>query len=297
MTLLQYVRFEGRKEATTAHGSPPSRSREVVSRRREAACVSWASLARCERELISAILRPAGIDPACYRAAPLHRRLRAVLRAVRCDSAAEAVERVAADRRLAHKALHSLVIGHTAPFRDLEVFRALRERVLPKLGSRPLRVWSIGCSRGLELLSVALLLAEQGQLQGSTLRGSDCRPCRQTEDESLARDFLETIPPAFFGLRRLTSERQIRAIIEQIEWRTEDIFSWDPCEAHGWDVVICRNISIYLGSAAAEQLWKIAMQSLAPGGILVTGKAERPTDNRRLSRLTSCIYQYKGENA
>ena len=129
------------------------------------------------------------------------------------------------------------------------------------------------------------------------LRGSDCRPCRQMDDETLARDFLETIPVAFAGLRRLTGERQVRAIIRQIDWRTEDIFSLNSRENHDWDVVLCRNISIYLGPAAAERLWSIATQALTPGGILVTGKAERPTDNRRLHRLTSCIYQYKGEDA
>ena len=78
---------------------------------------------------------------------------------------------------LVPKALESLLIGTTEWFRDEPVFEQLEKQVLPMLLHRTdnLRVWSAGASEGLELYSLAVLLAKCGRLSGSHLLGSDCR--------------------------------------------------------------------------------------------------------------------------
>jgi chemotaxis methyl-accepting protein methylase len=43
-----------------------------------------------------------------------------------------------------------------------------------------------------------------------------------------------------------------------------------------WDLVLCRNMAMYLQPIAAERLWRGIVSSLRPGGLLVLGKAERP---------------------
>lgn len=291
MTLLEHVRFEGRKPRNPTRSAPAP---PPVAAGRRAAKRRYRPLTLIEEQLLAAILKPVGVDARHYRSGPMQRRLSAVLRALRCSTPEEALALVTSKEPLARKALDALVIGHTAAFRDTEVFHALRSFVLPSLKPGPLRVWSIGCSRGLELMSVAMLLAEREQLAGSCLRGSDCRLRGAVHDQALAADFLAAIPPEFAHLRLLATVQEITRWARTIEWRAEDVLSQTFNER--WDVVLCRNVSIYLQPEAAGRLWNTVISALEPGGILVTGKAERPGDRTHLRRLASCIYKRNEED-
>ena len=136
------------------------------------------------------------------------------------------------------------------------------------------------------------LLAEQG-FETSQLRGSDCRPTQPSLDKYLVRDLMESIPADFDGLERIATRSWIRSQIAAIEWRTESIF--DVREQSGYDLILCRNVSIYLESTAARRMWQIVHDSLKPGGWLVTGKAENPGPLTGLRRVAHCVYQRDGE--
>ena len=73
--------------------------------------------------------------------------------------------------------MNALVIGVSSFFRDPTVFVCIRDEVLPDLlrESPAPRIWSVGCSEGAELYSMAMLLAERGALENSDLLGTDCR--------------------------------------------------------------------------------------------------------------------------
>ena len=43
-----------------------------------------------------------------------------------------------------------------------------------------------------------------------------------------------------------------------------------------WDVILCRNLAIYLTPSASAALFTRLAAALVPGGHLVVGKAERP---------------------
>ncbi len=47
-------------------------------------------------------------------------------------------------------------------------------------------------------------------------------------------------------------------------------------EPGAWDLILCRNVAIYLSAGASTRLWQNIAKSLRPGGVLVPGKAERP---------------------
>ena len=123
------------------------------------------------------ILSQQGLDPARYRHRPLERRLGACLRALGVSSEVAAWERVESDRAAQAVALNTLLIGVSSFFRDAAVFEVIRTTVvdaLKRLG-RPPRVWSVGCSTGTELYSVAMILEREGLLDGAELLGTDCR--------------------------------------------------------------------------------------------------------------------------
>ena len=78
------------------------------------------------------------------------------------------------------------------------------------------------------------------------------------------------------------------AIRNSVSWAVEDVLK--PLEHHGWDVIFCRNFSIYLDSVSGASLWESLEKSLTPGGFLIVGKTEKPRV-RTLTRVGDSIYQ------
>lgn len=62
-------------------------------------------------------------------------------------------------------------------------------------------------------------------------------------------------------------------------------------EGGTWHVILCRNVAIYLRNSATAALWQRLQDRLAPGGLLVLGKAERPASTNRLVAVAPCIYR------
>jgi len=162
-----------------------------------------------EYECVRDLFHAAGLNIDDYRFETIKRRIPACLRAVRVDSLAGA--RAAVQRRpeLLKTVVDSLVIGVTSFFRDPTVFEALGHTVIPRLLSQKKgpRIWSAGCSEGQELYSAAMLLAERGGLQRSTLLGTDCRPDALARDREGCYDHfslrtLPNFPLSLFSKRR-----------------------------------------------------------------------------------------------
>jgi chemotaxis methyl-accepting protein methylase len=131
-----------------------------------------------EEQIVLSILASAGLDPFAYGRDSLLRRLPACMRALKVKSPADCRSLLSHRTDLVSVAVSSLLIGVTQFFRDADVFDALRALVLPELRASvhsPLRIWSIGCSNGAEIYSVAILLAEHGLLERCVLLGTDCR--------------------------------------------------------------------------------------------------------------------------
>src|SRR5947209_1556882 len=135
------------------------------------------SLSEENTELLDWLFRRVGLDLACYRSETLNRRLPACLRALRARSSAEARWLLEQDANLISTALDAMLVGVTWFFRDGAVFDTLTKQVLPSLveGRRNIYAWSVGCSAGAELYSLAILLAEMDLLATSYLLGTDCR--------------------------------------------------------------------------------------------------------------------------
>jgi chemotaxis methyl-accepting protein methylase len=70
-------------------------------------------------------------------------------------------------------------------------------------------------------------------------------------------------------------------------WRVQDALTISDYAC--WDLILCRNMAIYLDPEAIRDLWVRLSRALRPGGILVVGRAERPS-GAHLRRLGPCIY-------
>jgi len=260
------------------------------------AAASDEHLSADEYDCLESLFQQAGLDIDDYRFETIKRRIPACIRALRVGSLSAVRAAVQAQPELLKTVLGTLVIGVTGFFRDPAVFDVLAQSVVPRLLSQKNgpRIWSAGCSDGPELYSVAMLVAERGGLQRSTLLGSDCRPdalarAREGRYEPCA---LKNLPQAFLP-------RYFQA--EGVEWRVHPylraITQWragnalTTQEPGAWNLILCRNMSIYLQSGAAVRLWGLLENCLAPGGYLVLGKAERPHGCTGLTQVAPCVYR------
>ena len=260
---------------------------------RDAAFVQW-------------LFAKGGLDSRAYRGETIRRRLNACLRALRVNSSSEARSLLDDRPDLIPVALNAIVIGVTSFFRDPAVFDQLTYQALPSMAlnasKSPPRIWSVGCSSGEELYSIAILLAEMGVLDQSVLLGSDCRSnavkqartgcfdassLKCVPSEWLSRYFIASFDkPRHNTLPRYQICKALRAVTQ---WRTADV----TCvrEPGAWDLILCRNMAMYLRPDVSGQLWEALEDSLRPGGYLVLGKAERPVGARRLTWIGPCIYR------
>lgn len=235
-----------------------------------------------------------GLEASDYRPSMFRRRAGACLRAARAASVGEARATVQTGAREADRVLNALLVGVTGFFRDAPVFEALNAELM-RLASEgcSLRLVSVGCSNGAELYSCALLLAELGVLDRAELTGVDCRHAAVRAAAAGAFD-----PAMAEGMNAEMMARYLRPSAGKLlvredlraacAWRVGDALAL-PAESRV-EVVLCRNLAIYLDPAAAERLWRRLHALIVPGGLLVVGKAERPPTDL-FTRAGPCLFR------
>jgi two-component system, chemotaxis family, CheB/CheR fusion protein len=181
-----------------------------------------------------------------------------------------------------------LLIGVTSFFRDVEAFKTLEEQVVSHLfDDKPagtvLRVWAAGCSTGEEAYSLAILLQERIQALKQNYRvqffatdvdrraidiaRAGVYPANIAADvssERLARFFVQD--PADGSYRIHKTLRDMLVFSEQ------DVIKDPPFSK--LDVIICRNVLIYMGTELHEKLIPLFHYALNPNGFLFLGSSE-----------------------
>ena len=115
-----------------------------------------------------------GYDFRHYSDASRNRRLMAFVERNSFGSISEAQGRVLRDPQLLADLLSGMTVNVTEMFRDPLVFAKIRAEVLPRLATYPrIRIWIAGCATGEEAYSIAILLAESGLLDRTTIYATD----------------------------------------------------------------------------------------------------------------------------
>ncbi|MBL8842796.1 MAG: PAS domain-containing protein [Planctomycetes bacterium] len=179
-----------------------------------------------------------------------------------------------------------LLIHVTAFFRDGAVFEALQRDVLPRLLARrpadaPLRIWVPGCSTGEEPYSLAIGLIEAMDAAGTRV---PVRLFATDVSESAIEQARAAVYPAsiagdvsperlarFFtavdGAYRLT-----KAVRDLCIFARHDVTRDPPFSR--LELVLCRNLLIYLDAPLQRRLLTGFHYALKPGGYLLLGAAE-----------------------
>lgn len=196
----------------------------------------------------------------------------------RCEPAAMAAS-LGADPTSLEAFAQALRVGETRFYRDPRLWRAL-EGVLP--GLRPgqsLRVLSAGCSTGEEAYTAAMLLAVIGR--PGTVLGID------SDREALAVAQVGRYPlDATRDLPEPWARRYLRAtgtgaaahaaiapsIASRVEFGRHDVVRQAPAGAY--DLVLFRNVLVYLSAEAGARALRQLARALSPGGLLFVAASE-----------------------
>ena len=183
-----------------------------------------------------------------------------------------------------------LLIGVTKFFRDREAFEQLQARLLLLLRLKPdgstVRVWAPGCSTGEEAYSLAMVLLEaldgleRGKHLSIQIFATDINPdaidvarvgeytgslLADVSPERLRRFFVKTE-----GGYRVKKEVRDAAVFAVHDLNKDAPFT-------KLDVLVCRNLLIYLSSELQKNLIPIFHYALNPGGLLLLGPSENLT--------------------
>ncbi len=196
--------------------------------------------------------------------------------------AARYLDRLDADPAVLEALLAELLTGETYFFREPGQFEQIRTRVLPSVlaPDRPLRIWSAGCSTGEEAYSLAIL-AEQ-EAMPARICGTDLSPdfVARARDGVYGDWSFRGVPAAVRDRYFRPSGTQFRIaprLRGQVRFETLNLAHDIPgfvAENGPFDLILCRNVLIYLDPAAARQVMADLAAGLGERGWLVLGPSD-----------------------
>ncbi|MFC3957414.1 CheR family methyltransferase [Halovivax cerinus] len=181
--------------------------------------------------------------------------------------------------------LDSLSINVTGFFRNPDVWEGIRE-VLATLSSTPgsVHVWSAACADGRETYSISMLAHADPRIDESDLYilGTDISESAlataragvyersKTTDIDAQLSFLDDYDDYVTGRDDAVSLTD--RVKRQVTFQRHDLINDDS--KSGFDLVVCRNLFIYIDPAYKAPILETIGESMQPDGYLVIGKAE-----------------------
>lgn len=250
-----------------------------------------------------------GQQIAAYRSWRLDTALKPLLRDRNLDTLDQLVTQLleGSDRSIGDRIVDALVNQETSFFRDAQVFDLLIEAIaVAEQERRRVRIWCAGCSTGQEPLSLAMLFAERHEATGAPM------------PEIVATDVSEAALvraragrfSQFEIQRGLPVRRMIRwfdttgsdwlakpELIKLIAFRRMNLVSDRPPPGR-FDIVLCRNVLLYLSTDTKRLVFPKLASALHPGGMLALGAGETvigQTEAFEPSKQFRGVYQVRAD--
>jgi two-component system CheB/CheR fusion protein len=233
------------------------------------------------------LLRPAsGVDFSHYKQPTIRRRLLRRMALHRLNDVSQYVRLLQSDPQELQGLFQDLLIHVTRFFREPDSFTALAEQVFPKLVERrepdhPIRAWVCGCATGEEAYSLAIELVDYLQRQhshvGAQIFATDVSEAAIEHARagvyasSIAADVPADRLRRFFT-RHDGHYRVNKQIRDLCVFARQDLTRDPPFSR--LDIVMCRNVLIYMDSVLQRKLIGLFHYALTPNSYLVLGQAE-----------------------
>jgi chemotaxis protein methyltransferase CheR len=193
---------------------------------------------------------------------------------------------------LSQQVVEALLNNETYFFRDRAPFDLIQRYALPELAtsrakSKRLRIWSAGCSTGQEVYSLAMLFAEQPeQWAGWTvdILGTDVSTA--CVDRARSGVYTQFEVQRGLGINQTikwfeeTADgwRAVETLRKPVRFQVHNLLETPP-HPGGFDIVLCRNVMLYLTPDKKTVAFERLAASMAEDGWLMLGAGETVIGN------------------
>lgn len=207
------------------------------------------------------------------------------------------ISKVKSDRLFLEKVVKEITVNTTELFRDPQVWHAIKYRILPRLASkREINIWHAGCSTGLEVYSMIILLNEMGMLHRCHIYATDLN----TDVLNTAKagvysyrsisEFLENFNKVlcenpynfdehlvvthekYFDINKVKDTFKIKPeFLDKAVFKKHDLVTEPNPFDVAYDIILCRNVLIYFNTILQNKLFIDFWNYLDPFGSLVLG--------------------------
>ncbi len=238
-------------------------------------------------DVIRCIADRMAFEPDSYNESYLDRRVSARMRRTGCEEYTAYLDVLRADADERTALLDALSVNVTSFFRNPAVWNRLRD-VLRELteNNRTVRCWSAACSDGREPYSLAMLARDDPEIRGraveitatdidaetlETARNGAYESTRTTDIDTQLEPLSE--PNEYVNTSAKGSFFTVNPSVKQmVTFEQHDLISGS--KKRGYDLVLCRNLLIYLDRSYKEPIFDTLTDAIRPTGVLTIGKSE-----------------------
>lgn len=177
-----------------------------------------------------------------------------------------------------------LTVGETFLFRDAALWRLVEKKLLPGVAhlTRPLWLWSAGCSTGEETYTLAIVARRALAEQRFSVLGTDVNPKAvaaarvgvYTQWSLRGVDAAHHEGLIVSGTQTVHVHDDVKNSVRFDTHNLSDPQAYPPAGMSSFEFIVCRNVLIYMTIAARTLVIEKLVSCLTPGGVLVLGHGE-----------------------
>ncbi|MFC6872331.1 CheR family methyltransferase [Halobellus marinus] len=235
-------------------------------------------------ELLSYVESSLSFATSVYNRSYLDRRISARMRRRHVDEYDEYLDLLTDDRDEQEALLNALSVNVTSFFRNPDVWEGIRDILAELNDERRINVWSAASSDGREAYSVAMLALDDDRVDARKVNilGTDIKPeilraARRGEYEaSETNDLKSQLEPLSDYERYVEQDGDTYRVTDEVRdlvsFERHDLVQEDPPRT--FDLVICRNLFIYINREAKQAIFETLGSAVKPRGYLTIGMTE-----------------------
>jgi len=178
----------------------------------------------------------------------------------------------------------ALVVGETFLFRDAHLWELIERSILPELAAlaKPVWLWSAGCSTGEEAYTLAIVARRVCGVDGARILATDVNPKAvaaarvgvygQWSLRGVDKERREGL--TVNGTQTVRVHDDVKAMVRFETHNLNDQAAYPPHGMQSFELIVCRNVLIYMSHGARAKVVANLASLVAPGGVLILGHGE-----------------------
>lgn len=248
------------------------------------------------KELIRALRECGGYDFSNYSLKSFTRRIEKVLSDNKMDIYT-LINAIKIDKPFLEQTVKDITVNTTEIFRDPSVWQTMKYRMLPKLQSqKEINIWHAGCSIGMEVYSMEIMLCEAGLLDKTNIYASDIntdvlevaksgiysyRNAKEYIDNYTKAlcvnpyNFEEKISIPLSKYMDFDEKKDLLTVkpflLNKAQFKKHNLVSDPNPFGIQYDIILCRNVLIYFNQTLQNKIFTDFWHALIDDGTLVLG--------------------------